>query len=111
MMGMNPRQMKKLMRQMGIKMDELDGVEEVVIRMANKEIVLKDPVVTIISAQGEKSYQIVPGSEEVRPLLKVSEEDVKLVMEQAGVDEETARKALIEAKGDLAEAILKLTEE
>ena len=111
MMGMNPRQMKKLMRQMGIKMEELEGVKEVVIRLENKEIVLKDPTITIITAQGEKSYQIVPGTEEVRAIVNVSEEDIKLVMEQAGVDYEAARKALIEADGDLAEAILKLTEE
>ncbi|NJF25695.1 nascent polypeptide-associated complex protein [Thermococcus sp. Bubb.Bath] len=111
MMGMNPRQMKKLMKQMGIKMEELEGVEEVVIRMKGKEIVLKDPAITVIIAQGEKSYQIVPGSEEVREVLEISEEDIKLVMEQAGVDYEAAKKALEEAKGDLAEAILKLTEE
>jgi nascent polypeptide-associated complex subunit alpha len=111
MMGMNPRQIKKLMRQMGIKMEELEGVEEVVIKMKGKEIVLKDPAITIITAQGEKSYQIVPGSEEVRAVINVSEEDIKLVMEQAGVDYDTARKALEEANGDLAEAILKLTEE
>ena len=111
MMGMNPRQMKKLMRQMGIKMEELEGVREVVIRMENKEIVLKEPAITIITAQGEKSYQIVPGSEEVRAIVNVSEDDIKLVMEQTGADYEAARKALIEADGDLAEAILKLTEE
>ncbi len=110
MMGMNPRQMKKLMKQMGIKMEEMDGVKEVVIRLENKEIVLKDPIITIITAQGEKSYQIVPGSEEVRAVVNVSEEDIKLVMEQAGVDYEAARKALVDADGDLAEAILKLTE-
>jgi nascent polypeptide-associated complex subunit alpha len=111
MMGMNPRQMKKLMKQMGIKMEEMEGVKEVVIRLENKEIVLKDPAITVITAQGEKSYQIVPGSEEVRAIVSVSEEDIKLVMEQAGVDYDTAKKALEEAKGDLAEAILKLTEE
>ncbi|WP_297464862.1 nascent polypeptide-associated complex protein [Thermococcus sp.] len=111
MMGMNPRQMKKLMRQMGIRMEELDGVREVIIRLENREIILRDPVVTVITAQGEKSYQIVPGSEEVRPVVNISEEDIRLVMEQAGVDYDTARKALIEAKGDLAEAILRLTEE
>ncbi len=110
MMGMNPRQMKKLMRQMGIKMEELDGVKEVIIRLENKEIILKDPLITIITAQGEKSYQIVPGSEEVRTVISIPEEDIKLVMEQAGVDYDTAKKALEEAKGDLAEAILKLTE-
>ena len=110
-MGMNPRQMKKLMKQMGIKMEEMEGVKEVIIRLENKEIVLKEPAITIITAQGEKSYQIIPGGEEVRPIVNVSEEDIKLVMEQAGVDYDTARKALIEADGDLAEAILKLTEE
>ncbi|WP_461866329.1 nascent polypeptide-associated complex protein [Thermococcus sp.] len=107
MMGMNPRQMKKLMRQMGIKMEELDGVKEVVIRLENKEIILKEPVVTVITAHGEKSYQIV-GEEEIREILNISEDDIKLVMEQTGVDYETAKKALEETKGDLAEAIIKL---
>ncbi len=110
-MGMNPRQMKKLMRQLGIKMEELEGVKEVVLRLEGKEIVLKDPVVTVMVVQGEKTYQIVPGSEEVREVLEIPEEDVQLVMEQAGVDRETALKALKETKGDIAEAILKLTEE
>jgi len=111
MMGMNPRQMKKLMRQMGIKMEELDGVKEVIIRLENREIVIKEPAITVITAQGEKSYQIVPGSEEVRAVVSIPEEDIKLVMEQAGVDYEAAKKALEDAKGDLAEAILKLSGE
>ncbi|WP_456368760.1 nascent polypeptide-associated complex protein [Thermococcus sp.] len=111
MMGLNPRQMKRLMRQMGIKMEELDGVEEVVIRLENREIVLKEPTVTVMVVQGEKTYQIIPGSEEVREVLKIPEEDVQLVMEQAGVDRETALKALEETKGDIAEAILKLSGE
>ncbi len=110
MMGMNPRQMKRLMRQMGIKMEELEDVSEVVIRLPDREVVIRDPTVTIMTVQGEKTYQIVPGLEEVKPILKISEEDVKLVMEQAGVDRETAKKALEESGGDLAEAILKLTE-
>jgi len=38
-----------------------------------------------------------------------SEEDVDLVSQQAGVSREKARSALIEAKGDLARAILLLT--
>ena len=38
-----------------------------------------------------------------------SEEDVDLVAQQTGVDREKARSALIEAKGDLARAILLLT--
>ena len=110
-MGMNPRQMKKLMKQLGIKMEELDGVKEVVLRLEGKEIVLKNPVVTVMVVQGEKTYQIVPGSEEVREVLEIPEEDIQLVMEQTGVDRETALRALKETKGDIAEAILRLTGE
>ncbi|MDI3476152.1 MAG: nascent polypeptide-associated complex subunit alpha [Thermococcaceae archaeon] len=110
MMGMNPKQLKKMMKQLGIKMEELEGVEEVIIKMENKEIIIKEPAITVITAQGEKTYQIIPGREEVRAVTRISEEDIKLVMEQAGVDYDTAKKALEEANGDLAEAILKLTE-
>ena len=38
-----------------------------------------------------------------------SDEDIQLVSQQAGVDEEKAKSALEEAKGDLARAILLLT--
>ena len=38
-----------------------------------------------------------------------SEQDVVLVAQQAGVDKKRARNALIEAKGDIARAILLLT--
>ena len=42
-------------------------------------------------------------------MAKFSEEDVKTVMEQTGHPEDTVRQAL-EETGDLAEAILKLSE-
>ncbi|ASJ16473.1 nascent polypeptide-associated complex protein [Thermococcus chitonophagus] len=109
MMPMNPKQLKKLMKQLDMR--QLDGVVEVVIRMEDKEIVIKEPVVTVIKAMGEKMYQIAGGQEEERVTLKISEDDIKLVMEQAGVDYETAKKALEETGGDLAEAILRLTEQ
>ncbi|MFA4645848.1 nascent polypeptide-associated complex protein [Pyrococcus kukulkanii] len=108
MMPMNPKQLKRLMKQLDMK--QLDGVEEVIIRMKDKEIIIKEPVVTVIKAMGEKMYQIAGGHEEERVIVKISEEDIKLVMEQTGVDYETAKKALEETGGDLAEAILKLTE-
>ncbi|MCD6559888.1 MAG: nascent polypeptide-associated complex protein [Palaeococcus sp.] len=109
MKGMNPKQMQRMMKQLGIRMEELGGVKEVVIKLENKEIIIKEPGVTVITAMGEKSYQIV-GKEEIREILNISEEDIKLVMEQAEVDYDSAKKALEETKGDLAEAILKLQE-
>ena len=38
-----------------------------------------------------------------------SDDDIQLVSQQAGVDEQKAKSALEEAKGDLARAILLLT--
>ena len=39
--GVNPRQMKQAMKRMGISQEEMQGVEEVVIRTADKEYVIK----------------------------------------------------------------------
>lgn len=108
MMPLNPKQMKKMMKQMGIDMDEIEA-EEVIIRTKSEELIFKNPTVTKISAKGVESFQIV-GSYEVVERIEISEEDVKLVAEQAGVSLEEARKALIESKGDIAEALIKLTE-
>ena len=41
----------------------------------------------------------------------IPDDDVTLVSSQAGVSEEVARDMLIETRGDIAEAILKLAEE
>lgn len=109
--GMNPRQMKQAMRRMGIQQEDIDA-EEVIIRLRDKEIVLKDPSVQKVNMMGQWSYQI-SGEEEERTLDStpdISDEDIQTVMNQANVSEEDARKAIEEAKGDLAEAILKLSD-
>ena len=106
MLPLNPSQMKKMMKQMGIEMEAIEA-EEVIIKTKDSEIIFKSPTVNKISAKGVEMFQIT-GSYEVVEKVSISEEDVKLLMEQAGVSEEEARKALEEAKGDLAEALLKL---
>lgn len=107
MMPLNPKQMKKMMKQMGIEMDELDA-EEVIIRTKEEELVFKNPTVTKITAKGVETFQIAGSYQVVEREVEVSEEDVRLIMEQAGVSEEEAVKALKEAKGDIAEALMKL---
>jgi len=106
---MNPKQMKKMMKQMGIEMEEVDA-EEVIIKTSDAEMVFKNPNVTKIKAKGVETFQIIGDYEVVEKKVEISEEDVKLIMEQANVDEKTAKRALEEAKGDLAEALLKLQE-
>ncbi len=104
---MNPKQMKKLMKQMGIELEEIDA-EEVIIKTSTEDIIFKNPTVTKISAKGMESFQIIGSYETIKKKPEISEEDVKLIMEQANVSEEVARKALEEANGDLAEALMKL---
>jgi len=94
--------MKKMMKQMGVEMEEVEGVEEVIIKTGSKEIVVDNATVNAIEAQGQKTYQVVGDSAERS---RIDEDDVELVAEQSGVDEETARDALKKTEGDLAAAI------
>src|SRR5436309_13597319 len=57
----NPRQMRQAMKRMGIEQEELEGVEEVVIRTASKEYVIRDPNVTAMTAHGQKIWTVVGG--------------------------------------------------
>jgi nascent polypeptide-associated complex subunit alpha len=115
--GMNPRDMKMAMKRLGIQQEEIDA-KEVIIRLNDREIVISNPNVSKVNMMGQKTYQIV-GEEEERALsnvsvsseIEISDEDVETVMEQAGVDQETAFDMIKECDGDLAQAILKLKKE
>jgi len=125
---MNPRKMKQMMEQMGIDVTELD-VEEVVIRTGDEDLVFSDAQVTRMDAQGQQTYQVVGEPESRDPSATaleggdadadadaadadaddgIPDDDVALVAENADVDAETAREALVETGGDLAAAIAKL---
>ena len=102
--GIDPKQMGKLMQQMGIKSEEL-AATRVIIEREGSRIVIDEPQITKISMKGESTYQV---SGKVREETAISQEDVKMVAEQAKVSEEQAKKALEDSGGDIAEAILKL---
>ena len=107
---MNPKQMNQMMKRLGINVKNIDNVEKVIIQTKIKEYIFEDVEVSIMEVQGQKTFQIIGEptiKERVEDTLK---EDVKLVMEQTGKSEKEARKALEETKGDIAEAILKLTQ-
>ena len=113
---MNPKQMKAMMKRMGISQEDIQDVEEVVIKTRTKEIVFKDAAVTAMTVQGQKTYQIV-GTPQERVRKKeeaqaeedgVPDEDIKLVMSQTGCSAAEAKKALQETDGAPAEAILKI---
>lgn len=109
--GMSPKKMKGMLKSMGIDIDELEGVTEVIIKMPGKEIIIENPSVAIMEAQGNKTFQISGDVKErsMGPAIpEIPDTDIELVVAQTGADPEQARAALVEAKGDLAAAILKL---
>lgn len=101
-----------MMKQMGLKMDELSDIERVIFEGPNREIVIEGPAVTAVNMQGQKMYQVIGGTvteNKKEKGLEIPEEDVLLVAQQANVSMERARSALEDAEGDLARAILLLT--
>lgn len=121
-MRINPRQMQKAMKQMGIKQDTVPDVLEVVIRTKTKEICIKGADVTCIEMNGQRSYQIAgpeivreagssDGGEASEPAVSFSSTDIELVMSQTNCDREKAIEALTAADGQPAEAILKIMTE
>lgn len=107
--GMNPRKMQQMMKKMGIAQVEIDATE-VIIRTPEKEIIITNPSVSKVNMMGQQTYQVV-GEEHERSLSvqpEISDDDVKTVMEQAGVDEAAAREAIEKEEGDLAKAIMNL---
>lgn len=112
MPGMNPRQMKHMMKKMGIAQVEIDATQ-VIIKTPDTMLVFDDPQVSKVNMMGQETYQIVgtPAEQSLETTPEINDDDVKTVMEQTGATEEKARKAIEESNGDLAEAIMKLRPE
>ena len=113
--GMNKKQMKQMERQMkkmGMKMEELQGVQEVIIRFEDKELIIDNPSVSLMNVMGQETYQVEGKAPDVELEyeIEIPDEDVEMVANSAGVSEDEARQALEECKGDLAEAIMKLNQ-
>ncbi len=101
MPNVDPRQMKKMMQQLGIKQEEIPA-KRVVFELESGKMIIENPVITAIDMQGKKTYTVM--GETVKEA-SIPEEDVKMVAEQAGISEEKARKALEENDGDIAKTI------
>ena len=123
MTRMDSRRARRMMKQMGMNMDELGDIKRVILQGDNKEVVIEGPQVTSINVQGTKMYQVAGGRETERTIqaagaveaaqveeepLVLPEEDILLVAQQANVSIEKARSALENSDGDLAQAIIKL---
>jgi len=108
----NPREARRMMQRMGMNMNAVEDVQQVVIKTGSKEIVIEEPEVAILEVQGQKIFQVTGGKiMEKAPERKapaIPEEDARLVADQTGKSLEEAKKALEDSGGDLAKAILTL---
>jgi nascent polypeptide-associated complex subunit alpha len=112
-MNLNNRQARRMMDSMGINMDQIEGVEEVIIRTADKDLVIKNANVSEVRMKGGggRIFQVAGDDveERGREKPKYTKEDIILVAQQANVSEARAEQALKDNDGDLATAILKLS--
>ena len=103
--------MKAMMKKLGMNVEQIEDVESIVIKTPKGNWVFDAGTeVTVMTMQGSTSYQIAgtPRFEEAAP--EIPAEDVTMVASQANVSAEKAKAALIECKGDIAEAIMKLAQ-
>lgn len=112
MRKVNPREAKRIMQRMGLSMGEVPDVQEVVLRTSTKEIIIEEPEVSVLDMKGQKIFQIIGGKiseNTTERKVSIPTEDVQLVAQQANVSLETAKTALEQTNGDLAQAILLLS--
>lgn len=111
MMRGGNREMRRMLGKMGLEMNEMDGIEEVIIKTETKELFLIKPQVIEMKGKDSTIFQVIATDieEKQREIPSFKDEDIVLVMQQANVSKEKAIQALTDSKGDLAQAILTLT--
>ncbi len=108
--GINPKKMQAVMKQMGISQEDIDASKVIIEKTDGNKIIIENPQVTRINMQGQKMIQIAGGEErEEFSELEISDEDIQTIIEKTGCSEKIARETL-EKTGDLAEAIMELSD-
>ncbi len=102
----DPKKIEKMMKKLNMDVKNIEA-EEVIIKTKSKDIIITEPEVMITNMMGKDIYQITGNVKEKQT---ISEEDIKLVMEQTGKDRETVVKKLEEVENDIAKAIMELKE-
>ncbi len=101
-----------MMKQMGMSQDTLNASQVIIKNQDGTSYIFDNPQIEKISMQGQITFQL-QGEYlivEENIVVEISKDDIETVMNQANVSEEKAKLALEESNGDLAEAIISLTE-
>ncbi len=106
--GMDPKRIKAMMKQLGIKSEDIDATRVVFELGGGKRLVVDSPQVSAVDLGGQKTYTVMGSVREEAGAPEIPQADVEMVAQQTGANKDKARKALEETKGDIAEAIEKL---
>jgi nascent polypeptide-associated complex subunit alpha len=102
--NINPKQLEKMARQMGMQMETIDATE-VIIKSPKGNIIIKNPQVSKVCMGSTETFQVM--GEVVKEANLASEEDIELIVAKTGLSEEKAAELLKETKGDVVLAIKK----
>ncbi len=99
-----------MMDKMGLDMQEVADVNEVIIKTNTKEIIISKPQVTEMKAKDSSIFTVTCEDYEEKELEvpKFKSGDVEIVCMKTGASEEQAINSLTETDGDLARAIMLL---
>jgi len=106
--GMDPKSLERMMKQLGIKTEEIKAKKAVFELENGGRLVIEKPSINAMTVQGKKTYTIMGEEREEKGKKEVPQEDIGMVVEQTGASKEKARKALEKNDGDIAKAIMEL---
>jgi len=107
--GMNPKKMQAVMKRMGIKQNDIETKRVTIEKTDGEKIIIEPAQVTKVTMQGQDSFQISGEIRTETAAPEISAEDIKTVAEKTGKSEAEAKETL-EKTGDLADAIMELSE-
>jgi nascent polypeptide-associated complex subunit alpha len=97
------------MKKLGMNVESIEDVQSIIIKTPKGNYIFDSADVQAMTMQGTTTYQIT-GDIRFEPAeVEIPKEDVTMVAAQANVSEEKAKEALVAAKGDIADAIIRLT--
>jgi nascent polypeptide-associated complex subunit alpha len=92
-----------------MQVEQIEDVSRIVITTPKGRYIFDQAEVSAMTMQGVTTYQVL-GDPRFEPAVpEIPAEDVRLVADQTGATEEAAKKALAGTKGDIAEAIMRLS--
>ena len=108
--GIDPKKMQAMMKQMGIKQDEVEAVRVVIEKVDGGKIVIEEPSVVKVTMQGQQSWQISGNAnEESGDSENTKDEDVRLIMDKTGKSFEECSQVLEKNNVDIAQSIMDLS--